>query len=370
MQKYFFFLRIFTLQMLIIVSLNGILAQQTNSLTSIKPKMVLSLPKHQLGLVSFSPDGKSIAIVEDGGSDVWLIETSTGQRKRILTGDQTIFQLSFSSDGQKLIATTVGKSVNCWDVNSDNKVTLLESSILPKASISADGETIASGSIYGKSEIKLWNSTTGQMTKTFSHPGNVIRLTYDPTGQILASSNFEIIYFWDAKSYQLKTTLIDNSLTKEYSHKDTVYGMQFSPKGDRLVSYSRDRTVKIWEVATGKLSETLEFEKEVATINFSPNGELLATGFQNGEIKIWNLKTGKSLQSLIGHKDNIYAIKFSNDGEVIATADKKNVKIWDVKTGILKETLEGASPQIAFSPTDRTLVTAGQKNTILIWDTK
>lgn len=376
MQIRILFRQIFTSLVLIIFSIGIIHPQQISTL---KPKMRLSLPKNKLSFIAFSPDGKLIATVEDGSSDVWVWEIATGQRKLILNADKMIFRIEFSPDGQMLIAATVSWAFKCWDVNSGElKATILESNILPKASVRIDGKTMATASAAGNSEIKLWYLKTGQSQKTISHAGNVVNLTFDPTGKILASSNFEKIYFWDANAYQLKTTLIDENLTvqqtawtnyKDFSHKDTIYEMKFSPDGRVLGSVSRDETAKLWDVQTGKLLSTLTgFKDSVDRLAFSPNGKIVAIVTTQGVVRLWEVETGKLLSTLSGNQNFIWSNPFSFDGKLFATGNSKTVKLWNVETGNLKETLENARQPLAFSPTERILVTAGQKNTILVWD--
>lgn len=74
------------------------------------------------------------------------------------------------------------------------------------------------------------------------------------------------------------------------SHKNAVNSLAFSPSGQILASGSRDDTVKLWHVKTGKLLDTIECNscwKNVLSVSFSPDGQTLAAGLAGGEIKIW-----------------------------------------------------------------------------------
>ena len=62
-------------------------------------------------------------------------------------------------------------------------------------------------------------------------------------------------------------------------HAGVVYGVAFSPDGQRLASASSDQTVKIWDSATGK--ELFSFKGHaggVRSVAFSPDGQRLASG--------------------------------------------------------------------------------------------
>ncbi|MGL4503085.1 MAG: WD40 repeat domain-containing protein, partial [Planktothrix sp.] len=62
----------------------------------------------------------------------------------------------------------------------------------------------------------------------------------------------------------------------------------FSPDGQTLASCSRDNTVKLWQVKTGREIRTLPgHTRATCAVAFSPDGQTLATGGDDGTIKIW-----------------------------------------------------------------------------------
>jgi WD40 repeat protein len=72
----------------------------------------------------------------------------------------------------------------------------------------------------------------------------------------------------------------------------------FSPDGEILASASYDKTVKFWDVATGKERVTLKGTQAVRSVAFSPDGRMLAAAggdYANrpGELKVWDIATGK-----------------------------------------------------------------------------
>jgi WD40 repeat protein len=68
-----------------------------------------------------------------------------------------------------------------------------------------------------------------------------------------------------------------------------MYGLAFSPDGRLLASAGGDRTVKLWDVATGKLLSSLRHKDEVMAVVFSPDSTLLVSGGYDHQIYGWGL---------------------------------------------------------------------------------
>ena len=76
----------------------------------------------------------------------------------------------------------------------------------------------------------------------------------------------------------------------------------FDPKGERLVSGSRDKTLRLWEGSTGKPLATLEGHTDgVTCVAFDPKGERLVSGSGDKTLRLWEGSTGKPLATLEGH---------------------------------------------------------------------
>lgn len=157
-----------------------------------------------------------------------------------------------------------------------------------------------------------------------------------------------------------------------FGHTSFVGPVAISPDGKTLASGSCDRTVKLWDVATGQERATLQgHTKSVEAVAFSPDGKIVASGSGDGIVKLWDVATGKERAALQGHTDRVSSVAFSPDSKTLASgSDDSIVTLWNVATAQRRATLQGHTlgiTYLAFSSDGKVLASGSWDDTVKLW---
>jgi WD40 repeat protein len=113
-------------------------------------------------------------------------------------------------------------------------------------------------------------------------------------------------------------------------HRQLVTSLLISSDGVRIVSGSRDRTVRVWDGQTFEEIGICEHEDAVNSVAFSPDSSLIASGLTDGTVWIWNALSLEKVTHLAGHEDFVTSVAFFPDGTRIASASYDcTVRMWD-----------------------------------------
>ena len=195
---------------------------------------------------------------------------------------------------------------------------------------------------------------------------SVLSAAFSPDGtQLVSAGSDKTVKLWDAASGKLLRTF--------RGHSDEINAVAFSSDGARLASASKDATLKLWNLANGQVLRTFEGHTDSANaLAFSPDGTRLVSGSDDTSVKLWDTTTGQLLRTFEGHTDEVNAVAFSPDGtRVLSGSEDDTLKLWDAATGRLLNTFDGHAESVhavAFSPDGTRIASGSDDKTVKLWD--
>jgi len=350
---------------------------------------IISEPlKHEspVRLARFSPDRQRlVTVTHDGIARIWDIRMGQAfarqlkQSPRRGVGTNAILfnaPADFSSDGKRLVTTSLGAGRHVWDWREGRSMGELLQQIpsLGYHEFSPDCGLVAAASQDGT--MRILDIGSGKPVSAPIKHGRTINDTrFSPDGHRIATASEDgAVRIWDVSTGQ---ALLEPIQLSNHEASNVRVTLRFSPDGQRLLTEA-GRGVKIWDSQTGKLLVgPCGPDSSRSCVEFSPNGQKVAVGSSDGTVNIWDSETGRLLSKLLKHDGPVAYLRFSQDGQRILTAYRGHGtdRIWDVETGkplteplteILKNFTAVGSAE--FSPDLLRVVTETGDHIATIWD--
>ena len=279
--------------------------------------------------IAMSPDGSLLAVGQRNGN-IDIVNTAT--RNRVgpsLRGHSSgVEDLDFSPNGQQLASVGDDGKLELWTIGKEpsSREFWDSSDVLWGVRFSPDGSAVASAGDDGT--VRLWDVEKGSTIDgpLILHTGVVLRVAFSPDGHGLVAAIGEgEIYGWDVPS---RKPLFEPLRTAHTSH---VWGLAFSPKGNRFATYGSDGTSAVLEYPSGLfIGRAFGEVGDVAGVAFTPDGAGLIGGGADGALRLWDVDKQKLIATTpSGHTQPIINIASSLNGKLVASLGKdQQIRLW------------------------------------------
>jgi hypothetical protein len=261
-------------------------------------------------LVLVSPGGKTLLCTCGAGLEIFLLDAGSGKVLRRITGHRGgVFAAALTPDGSALVSAATNDVVRAWQVATGKQTRALSLAVIGDArwcrasclACAPDGQGVAVGVEDGT--VRLLDLATGRERGRLAHEREVIRFVraaaFSPDGTSLAAgmSMDNVVRLWDVAAGKLRQEFRwereflpgrpGYSPEPDPQRPEGVYALAFAPDGKTLAAACRDRRVRLWEVATGRLRH--RFEELTHVVAFSPRGSTLVTAaMEDYGIRLWD----------------------------------------------------------------------------------
>ncbi|WP_077920334.1 cytochrome D1 domain-containing protein [Spirosoma sp. 209] len=205
-----------------------------------------------------------------------------------------------------------------------------------------------------------------QLVVPIGHTNHVFSVALSSDGRYALSGSYDkTVKLWEVETGREVRTFT--------GHADQVVSVALSPDGRYALSGSWDNTIKLWDIASGQEIRTFrERSSIVRSVAFSPDGRYILSGSKDKTLKLWEVQSGRKVRTFKGHTDQVYSVAFSPDGNYVLSGSlDKTLKFWNLKTGRAVRTFTGHTDHVysvAFSPDGRYALSGASDNTLKLWD--
>lgn len=332
----------------------------------------LSTKSGRLESAMFSPDNERILITGDKAALIWQFEKNVdpillnGHTGRVNGG-------AFSHDGRRVVTTSDDGITRLWDARSGRADG-------PDRSHKGGGKwaifspddklilTVANTIAY------LWDVDASKAPREFRHPKYVTDVAFSlDSRHLLTASGDNLMRRWDlstesqspalifgggrnetfsgfalspipkstlvlAKSHGATAGLWDYAtgyrLHRLVGHEGSVDIAAFSRDGNLALTMSRDRSARLWDVASGKqvavLRTDVPTQPFAEAAAFSPDGTKIVTAWTNGGAQVWEITPALKLSALRDHPGRVESLSFTSDGKLLTASSDGKARLWTV----------------------------------------
>ncbi|HYT92752.1 MAG TPA: sigma-70 family RNA polymerase sigma factor, partial [Gemmataceae bacterium] len=339
-------------------------------------------PYHVTTFISWSADGKTLAVASADGKGVHLLDPARATVTRTLATRDVVYAAVFSPDGKLFAAGGHDREGNnyfgrLWEVGTGKELRRFANgnASLRALAFSPDGKMQAGGG--DDARLRLWDVGTGQLRRAFEPDGRGVRsVAFAPDGQAVAAA-CDTVRLYDPATGRQRLRIGRKAL-----------GLHFSADG-KILTGAVAGAIHRWDAATGRpLTPQAAGDSVVDQILATPDGRHVVTRGQDGDAHLWDARTGAHLRqfpvayhcSLALSPDGRHlvwpeadeSVRFTDPGQPNAVHTGSRLRLYDLGAGRFVERFpgfKGGADDLGFTPDGKALLTVDPRDGgVRLWD--
>ncbi len=286
-----------------------------------------------INTLALSPNGKVLATADGIRGLLRLLDLETGKP----IGDpvslhEGVKELVFSPDGALLATAGKNGGVRIFDAETLRRQGPLmhQASVATAVRFMGDNRGLLVATDDGC--VRRFNLVRDRAPYHLAHASGVAAAALSPDGRRLATAGratHDSILITDVTNPSSSAQVAVSS-----EPHGALHAIAFSRDGSKIASGGDDRTVQIWDAASGRhLAGPFNHPQTVRSVQFSPDGTRLIALTVVGQAFLWDLERGTQLSSPLRTARPVRRTVFNESGTTLATMGGNRATFWDPRSG-------------------------------------
>lgn len=311
--------------------------------------------------------------------------------KQLIGHNDEIIDVKYLHNGTHIVIATNSAQLRVFELETlSGRLVSGHTDLVLAVDVSPDGRFIASSS--KDNTVRIWETTSGSyrcVATLTGHTEAVHAVAWSQGGSqfVVSGSKDKTIKMWDlsflstaaknAKNAKpeaafLEHRSVDSAAYTKKAHEKVINSMAVAPNDRVFATASQDKTIKLWDAATGELQATLAGHRRgVWHVEFSPVERCLLSASADKTVKLWDIGQAVCVKTFEGHTNSVLRASFLTHGmQVLSTSSDGTLKLWTIKTSECVNTFtahEDRAWALAVRDEGAEIITGGGDSLISVW---